>query len=393
MTNNIKQLYTYFGSKKKIVDLVWEYLSDVTCFLEPFAGTAVVAINRPAHVKNVYLNDYDCHIVNVLRACMYKPEELIDYICHPRLELDLHMISDYLSRPSVKTGLREKLMTRLDYCDARMAGWWVWGINHWIGGSWCNCILQTPDALTAHYENPFFDGDEYAPSDQSTKRNKIVDRNKNTHALLEEEDLDDSKQVSSGRKKLEARNRNTHALLEEEDFDDSKQVSSWRMKLAYGNQNTHALCDGPRREHVAKMVNAIYNNLSETKIMYGDFERVLTDSYINNTPCGVFLDPPYVPVKGRDMAYGASDTSNHNEIFERAKKWFLDNRKRKELRIILCGHSMDFEDMPKDVKKIQWKRGSGYCKNKVDNAEEMLCLSPTIKFKEKETEYNCLFKE
>ena len=32
---------------------------------------------------------------------------------------------------------RERMMTEPDYFDAKIAGWWVWGICQWIGDGWC----------------------------------------------------------------------------------------------------------------------------------------------------------------------------------------------------------------------------------------------------------------
>jgi hypothetical protein len=33
---------------------------------------------------------------------------------------------------------RERMMTDPDNYDAKMAGWWVWGIALWIGSGWCS---------------------------------------------------------------------------------------------------------------------------------------------------------------------------------------------------------------------------------------------------------------
>ena len=31
----------------------------------------------------------------------------------------------------------ERLLADPDWYDARIAGWWVWGISQWIGSGWC----------------------------------------------------------------------------------------------------------------------------------------------------------------------------------------------------------------------------------------------------------------
>ena len=33
---------------------------------------------------------------------------------------------------------REKMKTDPTFFDAKIAGWWVWGISQWIGSGWCS---------------------------------------------------------------------------------------------------------------------------------------------------------------------------------------------------------------------------------------------------------------
>ena len=328
------QLYTYFGCKKKMIDIVWtEYFHDIDMLIEPFAGTAVIACNKPdtVNVKTTYLNDYDCHIANVLRSVVYDSEALIDYICHPRLELDLHMIHDYIT--GAKPYLRDLLMKNIDAHDVKLAGWWVWGINHWIGGSWCNCELKKIDKLTEQYDEDFF----VYPSGVGEK-------------------------VSTGRNKLISSDQVTH-----------QKISTDRNKLLHGDQLTHNKTSD-RYDHVSTIVNNIYDQLSEAKIMYGDFERVITDSYTGDGKrVGIFMDPPYQKVSCAtyDNLYGSSNLKEDHNTFDRAKKWFLDNYKNPKLKIILCGHKECFDDIHCDIKKVEWKRGGGYAKDKDGQNSEM----------------------
>lgn len=131
------QLFTYFGVKKKVVEQVWQAWGDVDMTIEPFAGTAVTSLSRPENhnVKVMYLNDKDCHVANVLRSVLYHPDIVINQCCHPRLELDMHMIHDYLV--NYKGTLSELLKTSFCACNPVLAGLWVWGCNSWIGGNWC----------------------------------------------------------------------------------------------------------------------------------------------------------------------------------------------------------------------------------------------------------------
>lgn len=352
--NKHNQLYTYFGCKKKLIEEVWSnYFHDIDMLVEPFAGTAVIACNKPdtVNIKNMYLNDYDCHIANVLRAVVYDPEGLIDYICHPRLELDLHMIHDYLT--GSKPYLRDLLMKNIDAHDVKLAGWWVWGLNHWIGGSWCNCELKSIDDLTNHYDKDFFLYPNDIKQDSvSTRRRKPRKDNTITH-----------QNISTVRRKPQHNNQCTHQNL-----------STRRKKTINDNIITHQQTNC-RREHVSDIVYKIYDQLSEAKILYGDFERVLTGSYLNDsrTKCGIFLDPPYQNNTNTDNSaiYGSTTQVEDHGVFDRALKWFLDNYKNPKYKIILCGHKDSFIGIPEDIKKVSWKRGSGYANDQTSRDTEM----------------------
>ena len=39
----------------------------------------------------------------------------------------------------------ERLTTDPDYYDAKVAGWWVWGICQWIGSGWCHAAFAVDD--------------------------------------------------------------------------------------------------------------------------------------------------------------------------------------------------------------------------------------------------------
>jgi hypothetical protein len=94
----------------------------VDTVIEPFAGTAVASINPPPDrppPKNIYLNDINCHIANVLRSIMYHPDEVALHAGHPRIELDMHMAHDLVING--REGLRALLGTSLQACDPVMA--------------------------------------------------------------------------------------------------------------------------------------------------------------------------------------------------------------------------------------------------------------------------------
>jgi len=74
-------------------------------------------------------------IVNFLRAVYHDPHTVAHYANWYITELDLTARHTWLVKQ--KPSLVQQLATDPEYHDARIAGWWVWGINNWIGSGWC----------------------------------------------------------------------------------------------------------------------------------------------------------------------------------------------------------------------------------------------------------------
>ncbi len=58
------------------------------------------------------------------------------YANNPVIEADLFSRHLWLINQG-KEKLEKGLLTDPEYYDAKIAGWWVWGLNAWIGGGWC----------------------------------------------------------------------------------------------------------------------------------------------------------------------------------------------------------------------------------------------------------------
>ena len=331
------QLYTYFGCKKKVVDLVWRaWGPEVTLVVEPFAGTAVISLNAPEghNVKNWYLNDYDMHVANVLRSVRYHPDTVVEYAAHPRLEIDMHQIHDYLmaSKPS----LRDLLLTGIEACDPKLAGWWIWGCNNWLGGQWCACPIKPDEVFLKNEDLKKFEDAE------GTWRQKPNNRNRITESL-----------TATGRKKPNNCNRITESL-----------TGTARKKLNHRNPCTEQLTDNSRTEHISDLVHRAYEQLRDTTILYGDFGRVLTNSYLGDSKnVGIVLDPPY---PSTNMANGGSAYSegrdDEQDTFHRAWAWFVEHHEDADKRIVFCCQESCLEGLtvPKAVRVINWTRNTGY---------------------------------
>ncbi len=127
--------FPWFGGKSAAAHLVWQALGDVGNYIEPFAGSLAVLLNRPHPARVVTVNDLDGYLVNFWRAVQAAPEEVAKWADWPVSELDLTARHAWL----VNTG-RERisaLQSDPDFYDAKVAGWWVWGLCSWIGSGWC----------------------------------------------------------------------------------------------------------------------------------------------------------------------------------------------------------------------------------------------------------------
>ena len=94
LKNLQKAPFPWFGGKSKAAPLVWSLLGDVEHYVEPFAGSLAVLLNRP-HVPNrsyhsETVNDMDGLLVNAWRAIQWHPEETAAHASWPVSENDKH---------------------------------------------------------------------------------------------------------------------------------------------------------------------------------------------------------------------------------------------------------------------------------------------------------------
>jgi len=126
----------WFGGKHKCAAEVWAALGDVENYVEPFAGSLAVLLARPHEPRVETVNDLDRWIVNFWRALQHDPEQVAQYADNPVNEADLLARHIWLVNSGAERIAR--LEGDPDFYDAKVAGWWVWGICCWIGGGWCS---------------------------------------------------------------------------------------------------------------------------------------------------------------------------------------------------------------------------------------------------------------
>lgn len=148
---------------------------------------------------------------------------------------------------------------------------------------------------------------------------------------------------------------------------------TWRQKPDVLSYKGHYL---DTIGNVIDYIEALHNRLLSVIVLYGNWSRAVTNSYIpKNKTCAVFLDPPYGELANRDnKLYAQESTSINQEVY----KWCAENGDNLNYRIILCGQLGEYTLEGWSMK--QWSR-AGWRFNRSEKSdkirhEEILWFSP-----------------
>ena len=132
----LKAPFPWFGGKSRAAELIWQRFGKVANYVEPFAGSLAVLLQRPGTLSTETVNDLDGLLVNFWRAVRAEPEVVAMHADWPVAELDLHARHAVLVES--RAALTAQLQADPNFYDAVLAGWWVWGACAWIGSGWCS---------------------------------------------------------------------------------------------------------------------------------------------------------------------------------------------------------------------------------------------------------------
>lgn len=308
-----------------------------------------VLLARPHEPKVETCNDKDGFIANFWRAVKYAPDEVAEWTDWPVNEADLHARHKWLvgQRP-----LLERLIDDPEYYDARIAGWWCWGVCTWIGNGWCR-------------------KDERV---QNQKRRPVLN-NANGHGVnnIVKNSARPDLSATGGRgvnalhrcmPKVGTPGHGIHAPTR-------KTPPTGKKPLTHRNKgvNRDALRDGGVYDVFAELAE----RLRHVRVCCGDWKRVLGRSTLGidtdhgMTPCGIVLDPPYAH-ELRDKRLYAEDAAG---ISDEVREWCLENGDNPSLRIALCGQEGEHE-MPKSWQCVAWASTS----SAKSRAKERVWFSP-----------------
>ena len=134
LANPLKAPFPWFGGKSRAAEIICQRLGNGPNYVEPFAGSLAVLLARPHVPKTETVNDLDCYLANFWRSVSKFPEETARWADYPLNEADLH--ARHMELMTNKPARREKMLSDPDFCDPKLAGWWVYGQCAWIGSGW-----------------------------------------------------------------------------------------------------------------------------------------------------------------------------------------------------------------------------------------------------------------
>ena len=319
--------FPYFGGKSKVAGEVWARFGDVPNYVEPFAGSTAVLLKRPDRhqwwERTETINDADGMVANFWRAVKHDPEAVAHFADWPVNENDLHARHGWL------VGQRERITAMLEgdaeWYDAKVAGWWLWGICLWIGSGWCSG------------EGPWVQVD-----------GKLVHLGDDGRGI-------NRKLVHLGNDGMGINRQLVHL------GNDGRGIN--RQLVHLGNDG-RGLAE-TWSDHLGGMMADLADRYRRVRVCCGDWTRPLTPSMTRLGTTGVFLDPPY----GKGALDYAAGGNQGTETWGRAREWAIEHGDDPSYRIAICGYQGHHE-MPWNWREFAWRAQGGYGGGLGNEAEE-----------------------
>jgi hypothetical protein len=269
-------------------------------------------------------------------------------------EADLHARHRWLVG---QVEFREKIRHDPDFFDAKIAGYWVWGICQWIGGGFCadsNWMLNAKRPRGVH------------TSEEARRPNLHFSNGVHSRANAEKRYRD-----LSGSSEWEKRPRldgagGVHAQWLAQQLPDlhgdsgaagrGVHASAMHKKMPKSDRGTDSRLQTSAAALISWM-GALADRLRRVRVCCGDWKRVLGRSSTEAIGVtAVLLDPPYSAEAGRDPSlYAVESATVANDV----REWALEHGDNKKFRIALCGYEGEHE-MPDSWECVEWKAGGGY---------------------------------
>lgn len=324
MSAKLQAPIPYFGGKARVADAVWERFGDPANYVEPFCGSCSVLLARPSEPRTETVNDVDGMIANFWRAVSKDAAAVAEHADWPVNENDLHAKHAWLV--GQKAGLVARLEGDPEFYDAKIAGWWCWGMSTWIGSGFCAGV------------GPWHvvDGELVNGGKDGVKHQRPQLRNAGMGVNRKLPHIGDA---GKGVKRQRPQLRNT-----------GKGVN--RQLPHLGNAGR-----GVNKGGIYELFDALQARLRRVRVCCGDWTRVLGPAVTTKLGLtAVFLDPPYSAEAGRDNTLYAHESK---DVAHAVKEWALAHGDDPLFRIALCGYEGE-HSMPNTWECLAWKAKGGY---------------------------------
>ena len=217
-----------------------------------------------------------------------------------------------------KPKLEEKFTADPEYFDAKIAGWWVWGMCLWIGGGWCTDHGLTVSGRTA------------------LKKPQV--KNKGILTQLRRPDLSWRRGVI-------------------------KQAPNSKKSGIFGVKRTLPRADksGIHKDiDIYDWIQSLSDRLNSVRVCHGDWKRVCSSKSVTTElgPTAIFLDPPYSQDTDRDMRLYSEESGT---VAADVRKWCIPSGGNKKIKIALCGYDGEHDELIDHGWSVwQWKANGGY---------------------------------
>ena len=337
--------FIYFGGKRKVAAEVWAAFGDVDSYAEPFFGSGAVLLGRPSWHKVTIetCNDLDNHICNFWRSLAADPDAVAKWADWPVNETDLSARHYWL----VTEGKERiaHLAADPDAYDAQVAGFWVWGINSWIGSGWCSG--------TGPWQN--VDGQMEKMSGGVGDAGQGINR-----------------QIPHLGNAGRGINRKIPHLGTA-----GQGINRQRPHLGAGLGDSIL----PVNEALYEYMRQLAVRLRGVRVCNGDWARIVTNGALTyGSSVGVFLDPPYSFDADRDMSLYSHDSG---VVAHAVREWCIANGDNPRYRICLAGYTDEHAHlMPSSWRVHTYSAGKSYGssagggRNTENRHKEALWFSP-----------------
>ena len=369
-----KAPFPWYGGKSQAAPLVWQLLGDPDHYVEPFAGSLAVLLNRPHPCNRAYysetVNDLDALLVNAWRSIQFSPQATAEAASWPVAEADKSARQIALLRWR-ESEAGERIAGDPAFHDPVMGGWWLWAVAVQIGafagdGAW------TSDPVTGRIVKQPRGGGRVASVRRNAPEIEASGRGVFNQTLREPG-------VSRDRPDIAQNGRSVnHASLREPGVrrdlphltNDGQGVNNQTLRepgverkkphLTTNGRGVNGpplrergVCDEAARYHPTTMpklrawMALLSARLRHVRILNGDWTRLCTHGAMHTLPVrqgghvGVFLDPPYAG----DMRASGLYAHDHGTLAAAVRAWCLANGDDPQNRVVLAGYDSEHPEL------------------------------------------------